>query len=149
MLQFTDATELRDHYAALKRKFNGPRMINYVTMPQSKKAIVIEEEKPKRKLSTIPEHLLEQYRNGPVNRKREAVKKIIQEVGEVHGLTKNQIFSSSRKKNLVAARHEVMYRVRHEVGMSYIEMGMYFNKDHTTIINSVFKHKERMANNGR
>ena len=148
MLQFTDATELRNHYAALKRKFNGPRMINYVTIPQPKKVAVHEEEKPKRKLSTIPEHLLEQYRNGPVNKKREAVKKIIQEVGEVHGLTKNQIFSVSRKKHIIAARHEVMYRVRNEVGMSYIEMGIYFNKDHTTILNSVYKHSQRLKANG-
>lgn len=146
MLQFTDATELKNHYAALRRKFNGPRPVNRVTLPHHRKPP--EPEPPKRKLSTIPEHLLEQYRSGPVNKKRVAVNKIIQEVGDVHGLTKNQIFSGSRKKNLVAARHEVMYRVRHEVGMSYIEMGMYFNKDHTTMINSVFKHAERLKKNG-
>jgi hypothetical protein len=146
MLQFTDATELKNHYAALKRKFQGPRYINYVTRPQPPKPP--EPEPPKRKLSTIPEHLLEQYRKGPVNKKRQAVNKIIDEVGEVHGLTKNQIFSGSRKKHIVAARHEIMYRVRNEVGMSYIEMGIYFNKDHTTILNSVYKHSQRLKANG-
>jgi hypothetical protein len=146
MLQFTNATELRNHYAELKRKFQGPRYVNYVTRPQPPKPP--EPEPPKRKISTIPEHLLEQYRKGPVNKKRQAVNKIIEEVGEVHGMTKNQIFSGSRKKHIVAARHEIMYRVRNEVGMSYIEMGIYFNRDHTTILNSVYKHSQRLKANG-
>jgi hypothetical protein len=144
VFQFTDAVELKNHYIALRRKFQGPRPINYVTLPQERKPP--EPEPPKKKLSTIPEHLLEQYRSVPVNKKREAVRRIIKEVGEVHGLTKDQMLSDTRKREVVAARHELMYRIRHEIGMSFLEIGAYFKRDHTTIINSVFRHTEKLEN---
>ena len=96
MLQFTDATELKNHYAALRRKFNGPRPVNYVTLPHHRKPP--EPELPKRKLSTIPEHLLKQYRSGPVNKKRVAVNKIIQEVGDVHGDEEPDFFWIEKEK---------------------------------------------------
>jgi hypothetical protein len=144
MLQFTDAVELRNHYAEIKRKFQGPRYVNYVTMPDPPPPKVVEKPKPRKKLPFIPDHLLEQYQNGPVNKIRLKMRQVVKEMAEKHNMSVETLMSATRIMSIVRARQEAMYHIKMETGCSFLELARFFRKDHTTIMHGIERHLERI-----
>ena len=62
-------------------------------------------------------------------------KKIIQKVAEFYEVSEKDIFSSSRRKEIVRPRQIAMYLLRKEINCSYPSIGRRFGgKDHTTAI---------------
>lgn len=68
---------------------------------------------------------------------------IINNVAKLYNLSINDITGESRKKEIVFARHIIMYILKQEFNMSYKEIGSLLgNRDHTTVMNGVEKTKE-------
>lgn len=66
--------------------------------------------------------------------------KIINAVADYYGLTKQQITSKTRTKNIANARHIAIYLCRKLLDLSYIKIGDEFGgRDHSTIISACSK----------
>lgn len=78
-------------------------------------------------------------------------RRIVIETAIKHNIMPAEMLSSQRAYNLVAARHEVMYRLKTETTMSLPAIGKKLGKDHSTVLHGVRKHIARMeaANAGR
>lgn len=72
--------------------------------------------------------------------------KICMEVARKHRLRPDELRGPRREKEIVVARHEAMWRCRGETGASTAQMGRFFgNRDHSTVVNAIKRHEERMA----
>lgn len=60
-------------------------------------------------------------------------------VNEIHS---NELLSASRLKHFVAARRAVAYLCRHELQMTYNEIGNLLNREHTSIVAAVERAQE-------
>ena len=70
---------------------------------------------------------------------------IISEVCEKHGIPYDVILWTTRVRPVVLARHELMYRLRRELMLSYPQIAKRVGvKDHSTVIHGVKAHEERM-----
>lgn len=68
------------------------------------------------------------------------VKQIKQAVCDFYGLTRHQIESKSRTKNISTARHIAMYLCRKHLEMPYVKIGLEFGgRDHSTVMSSYEK----------
>lgn len=68
------------------------------------------------------------------------VKQIKQAVCEFYGLTRHQIESKSRTKNISTARHIAMYLCRKHLELPYVKIGLEFGgRDHSTVMSSYEK----------
>jgi len=67
--------------------------------------------------------------------------RILEQVAARHGLCSNLILGKCRSAEIVEARWEVFWRLRHELGWSYPRIGKFMNKDHSTAIHAC----QRMA----
>ncbi len=73
-------------------------------------------------------------------------KKIIKAVAEYYGLTRQQITSKTRTKNISNARHISIYLCRKLLDISYIKIGDEFGgRDHSTIISACTKVERQIA----
>ena len=67
-------------------------------------------------------------------------RKIIKVVADYYGLTRQQVTSKTRTKNIANARHISIYLCRKLLDISYIKIGEEFGgRDHSTIIVHVQK----------
>lgn len=67
-------------------------------------------------------------------------KKIIKIVADYYGLTKQQLISKTRTKNISNARQIAMYLCRKHLDIPYLKIGEEFgNRDHSTVISSCDK----------
>lgn len=67
-------------------------------------------------------------------------KKIIKTVADYYGLTRQQVTSKTRTKNIANARHIAIYLCRKLLNLSYIKIGDEFGgRDHSTIISACTK----------
>lgn len=74
------------------------------------------------------------------NEKEISVNKIKRVVADYYGLTKQQLVSKSRTKNISNARHIAIYLCRKHLDLSFAKIGDEFGKrDHSTIISSCEK----------
>lgn len=71
-------------------------------------------------------------------------RQIVAAVARKHGLTLSDIFSDSRKGPINVARQEAMYEVRKNSDLSLKGLGRLFDRNHTTILNGLRKHAERL-----
>jgi hypothetical protein len=69
---------------------------------------------------------------------------IAREVAAKHHVSRMDMESPRRDKEVVAARQEVFYRLKNETLMSLPAIGRKFKRDHTTVIYGIRKHGERM-----
>ena len=69
---------------------------------------------------------------------------IAAEVCEARGVSPVDFFSKRRKRPYVLARQEFCWRARNETFASYPKIGQFLDRDHTTIMDAVKKHEERM-----
>lgn len=59
---------------------------------------------------------------------------ILVETASRHGFTAQDVRGPRRTSKLVIARHECIYRIRSELGMSLSAIGRVMNRDHATIL---------------
>jgi chromosomal replication initiator protein len=69
-----------------------------------------------------------------------SVTKVKRVVSDYYGLTKQQLVSNSRTKNIASARHIAMYLCRKMLDLPFVKIGEEFGKrDHSTVINACEK----------
>lgn len=76
--------------------------------------------------------------------------RILHEVAEKHRIGVKSLLSASKARNVVTARNEAFYRMRHEIviagePMSFPLIASKFGKDHTTVIWGVRRHESRLG----
>ena len=72
-------------------------------------------------------------------------KAIILQVCEKHRVTYGEITGEQRSRPIVYARHEACYRLSRETRMSLTQIGHRFDRDHTTVLAGIRRHKQRMV----
>ncbi|MDO4868208.1 MAG: chromosomal replication initiator protein DnaA [bacterium] len=77
-------------------------------------------------------------RNG-ISRKSLTTKKIIDKVCRFYNVSKEDILSKSRTKDVNHARQVACYLMKYQLKMSFPQIGREFSRDHTTIMNGVSK----------
>jgi chromosomal replication initiator protein len=65
-------------------------------------------------------------------------------VAQKHGISTIEIKSARQSKKIVTARNEAIYRIFCKTTFSLPLIGRLFNRDHTTIIHSLRRHKASM-----
>jgi len=76
------------------------------------------------------------------------VKQIKKCVCDFYGLTKHQIESKSRTKNISTARHIAMYLCRKHLELPYVKIGLEFGgRDHSTVMSSYEKMVKLLKDN--
>lgn len=81
-----------------------------------------------------------------------SIRDIIAEVADKHGLTPDDITGRSRVHKIIHARHEVMWTARQvkladgRPRYSFPMIGRLMKRDHSTIVNGVTRHAQRLAN---
>ena len=66
-------------------------------------------------------------------------KRVLEEVSYLYGIPVDEILGKRRFKLIVDARHEAMYRMRHELKFTFKHIGDIFSRDHSTIIHAIEK----------
>lgn len=75
---------------------------------------------------------------------RATIDLIIRQVCDKHGVAKKDIIGPSRVPQVVRARYEAMYRIRHELALSLARVGRALGgRDHTTVLHGVREHARR------
>jgi hypothetical protein len=70
---------------------------------------------------------------------------IVREVCVKHEITKSELMSVRRARNIVAARHEAMWRMSKETSMSLPAIGRRMGgKDHTTVLHGIRRHEAKV-----
>jgi Bacterial dnaA protein helix-turn-helix len=69
---------------------------------------------------------------------------IIDECAKRYGVGIADIMGDRRNVLAVAARHEAMYRLRHETTMSLPQIGKKLGRDHTSVLHGVRSHEARI-----
>lgn len=64
-------------------------------------------------------------------------REIAAQVCEQHGLTFNDLKGPRRTVKISLARHILMYRLRHELGISTPQIGQFLNRDHTSVLHAL------------
>jgi hypothetical protein len=71
-------------------------------------------------------------------------KTVMLEVCEAHGVELSDIYAPNRKKKYNLARQEIYYRLRHEAGLSLLDIAMKTKRDHSSVLNGIRKHAYRL-----
>ena len=90
-------------------------------------------------LRTVPEYL---HATEPV---AETVDRIISNVAAHYGVKPDDILGKDRKKNIQTARNVSMYVVRSMTSASLPQIGVYFNRDHSTVHSNIGKVESEIA----
>lgn len=84
--------------------------------------------------------------NGPALRRAQAaVDQIIQQVAQEHRVYVADILSIRRARPAILARQDAFYRVRLKLRLSYPAIGALFGRDHSSVMNGVTAHAQRMG----
>ena len=71
-------------------------------------------------------------------------KEILNEVAKLHNIPVTDIVSERRQRDIVAARHEYIWRLRYETPMSLEAIGRRCgDRDHATVRNAIMAHEKR------
>lgn len=68
-------------------------------------------------------------------------------VARKHGVTLEALIAKHDRRGLADARYEAWYVVRFFSDASLPMMGAWFDRDHSTILNGIRRHEERLLNN--
>ena len=69
---------------------------------------------------------------------------IVRNISRDFNLGEKEIYSPSRKKELILPRHLAMYLLHGVLGISFFQVGKKFNRDHTSVIYAVSKIDEKI-----
>lgn len=67
------------------------------------------------------------------------VPEIVAYVAKVYGMTVDKLTCARRTKNLTFARHVAMYLCRTRTDAALVEIGRFFNRDHSTVLHGIGK----------
>ncbi len=124
----------RDARARLGLAMGRPNLISRAAIPAGTERQAPEYEKPAETAPAIE-----------VGIRRSSVDRIMREVCLKHNVRKLDLISERRAKELVAARHEAMWRMRNETTMSLPAIGRRLGgRDHSTVISGINAHERRM-----
>jgi hypothetical protein len=147
---FTDIADMSAHYRAVKENLRKnvyvPKPMSEVQDSPVRKKLLVSDDRRTRLV--VPEKYLDEYKQSIKGLKESGkitkltMREIVKEVAEKHRLKENDLMTPSRRKNIIAARHEAFYRMRHELKMAFPRIAAYFMMDHTTVIHGVRKHEE-------
>lgn len=70
----------------------------------------------------------------PILTARDIAKAVVAEVCDKHNVAVNDVMSLRRSKSIVAARHEVCWRLREETNWSMPQIGRFMGRDHTSVL---------------
>ena len=73
------------------------------------------------------------------------IDKIFAAVEKRYGVPKSELVSKSRVKDVAQARHVTMYLIKTLIEMSYPNIGKLFDRDHSTVMNSIDVMEKRIA----
>ena len=80
-------------------------------------------------------------------KKNSSIKEVIKTIAEFYGITEDEVYEKTRKKEVVKPRQIIMYILREDFNISYPTIGEKLGgKDHTTVIHSYEKIKEDIKN---
>ncbi len=79
------------------------------------------------------------FKNQTNRKSKLSIKNIIDEVSNYYNIPEDEIIGNSRKKNVLLARQITIKLSRTILDASLMEIGNFFNKNHSTIINSINK----------
>lgn len=68
---------------------------------------------------------------------------VAQAVCREYGVTEDRVFGGDRQAWPTAARHRIWMLIRHTLGLSYPEIAIMFDYDHTSIMNGVRRAEAR------
>jgi len=69
---------------------------------------------------------------------------VVRNISKEFQLEEAEVYSPSRRKELIPARHLAMYLLHTVLGISLFQVGKKFNRDHTSVIYAVSKIEEKM-----
>ncbi len=72
---------------------------------------------------------------------------IVDQFAELSNTTREGMLGNSRKMPLSTARHVLLYALHEIVGLSTPQLGRIFNRDHSTILNSVWAGRKIVSQN--
>jgi hypothetical protein len=67
---------------------------------------------------------------------------ILDDVCKKHRLHPRDVLGPSRARNLVACRHEAMWVIYTSTSMSFPQIGLRFNRDHSVVLHAVRKYEK-------
>lgn len=70
---------------------------------------------------------------------------VVGRIAAEYGVTPADIMGDERTRNLSWARHAAFYEVKVATGANLPRLARIFNRDHSTIIHGIRRHKERVA----
>lgn len=72
--------------------------------------------------------------------------KIIQSACDSHHVALREVLSVDRTARVVVARDDAMWRLRTEMGMSLVQIGLRLGgRDHSTVLSGLRRHEERRS----
>lgn len=71
--------------------------------------------------------------------------RVMRQAAERHGVSVEQIAGLCRQAKINAARQEAMWTVRERTPLSLTQIGVLFNRDHTSVLWGIRQHEARMA----
>ena len=82
----------------------------------------------------------------PFISQRDKASAIVDEVCAKRQLDRIEVLSDRRSSDVAQARHEIWHRIYSELPNYSLPMiGRLFNRDHTTILHGIRKHKKRVS----
>lgn len=75
------------------------------------------------------------------------IDRILEKVAKKYGVSTEDIRGSKRTKEIAWARHISIYLIRKLTDMSLPQIGKIFNRDHTTVINSLKTIEKELGSN--
>jgi hypothetical protein len=119
--QFVSVEDLQAHYKAVKNRLAGPPKIKNVP----KKTPVPPSPSLEEKFSLEPEHA-----------------KIIREVAKEYDIAPAAMFSRFRITKLTDARDVACWRMKHDLNMSFPEIGRVFSRHHSAVLRGCLRAKK-------
>jgi hypothetical protein len=132
--------ELKAHYLAVKKRLGGVSGPTGL-VPPSRINFVDDEN------WTVSAHASGQSILGINVANERKFRLMLQEVARMHNLDPAIVCGPSIKQNIVKVRHELFYRAKNELKLTYTEIGNFMNMRHSTIIHAVKSHQKRLAKN--
>lgn len=132
--------ELKAHYLAVKKRLGGVSGPTGL-VPPSRLNIANDEN------WTISSQSVGQSILGINLNNERRFRLMLQEVARMHGLDPAIVCGPSIKQNIVKVRHELLYRAKNELKLTYSQIGNFMNLRHSTIIHAVKSHEKRLAKN--
>lgn len=72
----------------------------------------------------------------PILTARDIAKAVLSEVCAKHNVAVHHVMSKRRSRHVVAARHEVCWRLREETNWSLPQIGRFLGRDHTSVMHA-------------